>query len=68
MKRLGRRHEVPVRWLSDKALRVLRSHTWPGNLPELERTLERAVMLCSGESLIDPVDLGLLLKGNLLPA
>jgi transcriptional regulator with PAS, ATPase and Fis domain len=32
--------------LSSEALAWLRSHTWPGNIRELQNTMERAVLLC----------------------
>ena len=39
--------------LSDDALAVLESYTWPGNIRELRNVLERAVLLCTGD-LIEP--------------
>jgi DNA-binding NtrC family response regulator len=43
--------EIPVRTLSDSALMRLIEYSWPGNIRELENTLERAVAL-SGQRLI----------------
>jgi DNA-binding NtrC family response regulator len=40
-RRLGR----PARELDPAALRVLRDHTWPGNLRELRNAMERAAIL-----------------------
>jgi two-component system, NtrC family, response regulator AtoC len=34
--------------ISDEAMRWLRAHTWPGNIRELQNTMERAVLLCTG--------------------
>ena len=33
------------------ALWALSGHTWPGNVRELEHTIERAAVLCAGESI-----------------
>jgi len=41
---------------TDSATRALTSHAWPGNVRELRNTIERAVILGSGES-IDQADL-----------
>jgi DNA-binding NtrC family response regulator len=30
-------------------MRILLDHTWPGNVRELENTIERAVVLCTGD-------------------
>ena len=40
-----------VRGLAPGALNALLVHDWPGNVRELEHTIERAVVLCEGESL-----------------
>jgi len=42
----GKEFETPR--LSDAALGVLRSYTWPGNIRELENVLERASAYCDG--------------------
>src|SRR5713226_1478730 len=46
----------PPKSLSRSALDCLMAHSWPGNIRELENTLERASLLCSG-TLIEPEDL-----------
>ena len=38
-----------VRGVSDEVMKRLLSHSWPGNIRELENTIERAVILCAGE-------------------
>ncbi|MFN9717657.1 MAG: sigma-54 interaction domain-containing protein, partial [Planctomycetota bacterium] len=50
----------PVRHIAPDALSALESHSWPGNIRELENVIERAVVLAEGEriSLEDlPTDL-----------
>ncbi|GMW02463.1 MAG: hypothetical protein AMXMBFR84_35990 [Candidatus Hydrogenedentota bacterium] len=42
----------PTQHISSRAMSLLVSHTWPGNLVELEQCMERAVLLCD-ESVID---------------
>ena len=41
---------------SQKTLRVLETHSWPGNIRELKNAIERAVIMCDGP-LISPEDL-----------
>jgi DNA-binding NtrC family response regulator len=43
-----RRYRKSIDGFSADALRLLLEHTWPGNVRELEHTVERAVLLCSG--------------------
>jgi two-component system response regulator PilR (NtrC family) len=38
-----------VREVTADAMRILLDHTWPGNVRELENTIERAVVLCTGD-------------------
>ena len=38
-----------VREVTPDAMRVLMDHAWPGNVRELENTIERAVVLCTGD-------------------
>jgi DNA-binding NtrC family response regulator len=42
-----------ARGLSEAALRKLRFYDWPGNIRELENTIERAVMLSERECILD---------------
>ncbi len=53
-KAAGGNRPAPV--LADDALVALNSHRWPGNVRELQNTLQRAVILCSG-NVIRPRDL-----------
>ena len=48
---LAARHERPARFLSPAALDVLKSHHWPGNVRELRNVIERAVIICSGDTI-----------------
>ena len=48
----------PVRGFSAAAEAVLREYRWPGNVRELKNAVERAVVLCRGES-VEPADLRL---------
>ncbi len=41
---------------SPAALQALQEHAWPGNVRELENTIQRAVVLCEGQT-IDLTDL-----------
>jgi two-component system response regulator HydG len=40
-----------VRGMTPSAVRALQRHTWPGNIRELENTVERAVLMCDAESI-----------------
>ncbi|MBK8209012.1 MAG: sigma-54-dependent Fis family transcriptional regulator [Rhodospirillales bacterium] len=44
----ARANALPLRPLSEGALRALQAHSWPGNVRELENTVHRAVLLASG--------------------
>jgi DNA-binding NtrC family response regulator len=48
---LAERHARPARFLSAEAVEALQSHTWPGNVRELRNIIERAVIICSGETI-----------------
>jgi DNA-binding NtrC family response regulator len=47
---LAARHGRPARRLSPAALEVLRAHHFPGNVRELRNVIERAVIICSGDT------------------
>ena len=50
------RHNRAVSSISDKALSALEAFQWPGNVRQLENTIERAVVLCKSDA-IDVTDL-----------
>jgi transcriptional regulator with GAF, ATPase, and Fis domain len=57
--KVNARHNRHLR-LSPDAMRMLLSHTWPGNVRELENTLEYAVALSQGQTILPaslPVEL-----------
>lgn len=53
LKRLCTRHGRLVRGVSDRAMSLLGSYSWPGNIRELENVLERGVILAEPGSCID---------------
>jgi len=64
MRRLGRKHGVHVKGFTDDALRVLNEHSWPGNVRELQNVVERAVILCGENGMLEPEHLGLAVRGG----
>ena len=44
-----------LRGLTDKAMRDVMNHRWPGNIRELENVIERAVLLAEEGNAINPV-------------
>jgi Nif-specific regulatory protein len=40
-----------VKYISDIAMEYLMTYSWPGNVRELENAIERAVVLCQGDTL-----------------
>jgi len=56
LQRLAAKNRKYVRGFSDRALGVLLSFDWPGNVRQLESSIERAVVLCQGRE-IEPKDL-----------
>jgi two-component system, NtrC family, response regulator AtoC len=43
------RTDTPV--ITAEGMQWLRAHTWPGNIRELQNTMERAVLLCTGSEI-----------------
>jgi DNA-binding NtrC family response regulator len=42
-----------IKGITDKAMKLLMNYHWPGNIRELENYIERAVVLCKGDTLTD---------------
>ncbi|MFN3201862.1 MAG: sigma 54-interacting transcriptional regulator [Bradymonadia bacterium] len=61
--RLSARHRRRAPRLSRAAAQALLAHPWPGNIRELEHTLEQAVIVAEGTELA-PEDLGLALTSG----
>jgi len=40
-----------VKGMAPSAVRALQRHTWPGNIRELENTIERAVLMCDSDTI-----------------
>jgi DNA-binding NtrC family response regulator len=57
--RFARKHGVEAHGISAAAMSALMNHSWPGNVRELQNVIERAVILCSGANLLEPVHLGI---------
>ena len=48
--------KVPIKIISDEALQCLINHDWPGNVRQLENTIEMAVTLSGDRELLDMED------------
>jgi two-component system response regulator AtoC len=64
-----------VQGISDDALRLLRRYEWPGNVRELRNVIERAMILCSGDTIqvgdlpaeIVSMEPSMAFEGNVVP-
>ena len=45
--------------ITDASLRMLNEHSWPGNVRELQNVVERAVIMCGENGMLEPEHLGL---------
>src|SRR6202140_695464 len=53
--RYGKKAGKKIRNVSKDTLSLFRSYNWPGNIRELQNVVERAVILCDGETFcVDP--------------
>ncbi|HTB83534.1 MAG TPA: sigma-54 dependent transcriptional regulator [Candidatus Sulfotelmatobacter sp.] len=59
MRRSARKHGVHVKGFTDAALRALLAHDWPGNVRELQNLVERAVIMCGENGMLEPEHFGL---------
>ncbi|HEX2093898.1 MAG TPA: sigma-54 dependent transcriptional regulator [Longimicrobiaceae bacterium] len=50
--RYSREHGKPIRGISEELLKMIRTHPWPGNVRQLRNVVERAVVMCSGDTLL----------------
>jgi formate hydrogenlyase transcriptional activator len=48
--RFGKKAGKKFRTIDKKNLRLLQAYNWPGNIRELQNVIERAVILCEGET------------------
>jgi transcriptional regulator with GAF, ATPase, and Fis domain len=60
IKKFNERLKKSITGISDDALVALESHTWPGNIRELENVLERTILFTKGDR-IERADLQLVL-------
>ncbi len=59
MQRFSRRHGIKIKGITDAARHVLLNHAWPGNVRELQNVIERAVILCGDNGMLEPKHFGL---------
>jgi two-component system response regulator AtoC len=51
LRKFGARRAGGVPRITEAALRILEDYRWPGNVRELENVVERAVVLCPGDTI-----------------
>ena len=45
--------KITIKYVSDGAIKKLMSHFWPGNIRELKNSIQRSVLLCAGDVLLE---------------
>ncbi len=58
MRRMARKLGKPLERIAPETLEALIAHTWPGNIRDLQNTIERAAVLARGSELVVDWDLG----------
>jgi DNA-binding NtrC family response regulator len=58
MRRMARKLGKPLERIAPETLRLLCAHSWPGNIRDLQNTIERAAVLSPGPALVVDWDLG----------
>ena len=58
MQRMARKLAKPLERIAPATLAALNAHCWPGNVRDLQNTIERAAVLASGTTLVVDWDLG----------
>jgi DNA-binding NtrC family response regulator len=59
MRRFARKHGLRIKGFTDGAAQTLLDHNWPGNIRELQNVIERAVILCGDNGMLENEHLGL---------
>ena len=63
LKRQAARYNKPLTGFDQSAMQAMIDHQWPGNIRELEHTIERAVLLANGD-VVRATDLSLTDRGS----
>lgn len=67
LRRYAARYRKTITGFDPAAVQLMLEHSWPGNIRELEHTIERAILLANGET-IRTTDLALAPRGAGAPA
>lgn len=51
--RFGAEYNKPIRHVSEGVLKHFKTYSWPGNIRELENCLRRAVIVCTGDVIME---------------